>query len=556
MSLAADIIKNWEMLKTERLQHDSIIQEVIDYIAPFYMDVQRSRTAGQRRMDKIVDSTALYGSFILSQFIQGSVCNPATTWCGLKHRDDATNEKQPVADCLDQWTRQLLQALRQCNFYQGNGQAINSWINMANAPLLCEMVPQKRQGLQQLRYTSIPFGSYVWCEGEDGKIDTFIYSWKITARDAVRMFQKDQYGNNGVSPAIEEAAKPNKEPYRKFEFLHCIQPREVAEYSKSKIRTAKEMLWSSCWVEVDKKHLVRESGYRKWPVAIARYDLVAGEVYARGPSEMALPDVRTLNQATTKELLMWDRTLDPPTVTKFNNVIGGVLDKRAGGDTAVRDVSGVQEIFSRGANFQFDDLMRKRAQESILRVYHVNEILNLLAREKPEMTAFEVNARLSLLQQIQGPVFGRLEQDYLSTIVDVSLDNMAVARMLTEPPDELRMAGGPIDVVYEGPLARAQRNNEIVNIQQAVADITGLASLDPEVPVMFDAKKAARKLFSIRGQDELMLSEEDLAEKLKELMAQKQAQQQAAMLMGAAEAGGKIAPLLKVASDREARGAT
>jgi hypothetical protein len=290
-------------------------------------------------------------------------------------------------------------------------------------------------------------------------------------------------------------------------------------------------------------------------VAIARYDLIAGETYGRGPSEMALPDARTLNEADRKEQLMWDRYLDPPTLTKRNSIISGVLSKRAGGDTIVTDPStSVRPLFDSTA-WQPDDMMRKRKEQAILRVYHVNEILNLLAREKPEMTAFEVNTRLSLLQQIQGPVFSRLEQDYLATIVQVTLDNMAHARMLEDPPSSIAMGPteGVLSISYEGPLARAQRSQEVLDIQQGVADLAQVMQFDPTTPHLIDWKKVVRKLWEIRGTEDLLVTEAEFEKAMKQLQAEQQQQQQMQLAAGAAQAMGQAAPFIK--ATREGAGA-
>ena len=370
MNLPQSIAKNYESLKAERVNLDNIVQDIIDYIAPFYKDVERTRAPGERRTRKIFDSTATYGSFILSQFIQGAVCNSATRWFGLGHSDTEINEDSDAANCLKDWTTAMLLAFRRSNFYQGNGQAINSWINMGNGPLLCEMVPQSRSGLNQLRYTAIPFGSYVMCEGPDGKIDTFIREVTIKLVNAHKMFEEDGGVNYGLSDDLNRQLE--KTPYRDVTFLHSISPRENLEYSGYKTKKANELPWASCWIEKEKLRLVRESGYRLFPVAIARYDLIAGEPYGRGPSEMALPDARTMNEADKKEMLMWDRQLDPPTLSKRNSIINGILNKRAGGDTVVTDPNNsVRQLFDQ-PNWQADDLMRKRKVEQILRIYHVS----------------------------------------------------------------------------------------------------------------------------------------------------------------------------------------
>jgi hypothetical protein len=549
-SKAEDIVKWYDDLKSERANFDSLNQEIIDYILPHNSDILSAQASGEKRTCNIFDSTAMYGSFVLSQFIQGSVFNPATKWFSLDNKD---RENDGVAEWLKATQEKILAELRRANFYQAGGQAINSWVGFGNGPILIEDVPQKYEGLSRLRYTSIPFGQYVMAEGVDGKIDTFIRCIKMKARHAAEVFDPKN-GGNGVSDQLSRLAE--KEPFRDVEILHSIHPRELTSYSKGKLRAAKDMPFASCWIERDRRRIVKESGYRKFPVALARYDLISGEVYGRGPGGLALPDAKSLNRGDEAELVAWERELDKPLLIARNSVIGGSISVKAGGQTVVSDVNNsVKALFDK-TNFQIDDLMRKRKEQAILRVFHVNEILNLLAREKPEMTAFEVNARLSLLQQILGPVFGRLESDFLSVIVEVTLDNMAYAGMIDAPPDEVSSKGskGALDVQYEGPLARAQRNQEILAIQQSIADVGGIAQMDQEIIAMVDFEKATRKLFEIRGTQDMLLGETEYTKKINEMRKRQDAEKMAALAGGTADALGKVAPFLKVQREQSASG--
>src|SRR5690349_15592074 len=184
MSKADDIVKWYDDLRAERSNFDSLNQEIVDYILPHNSDIISAQFNGEKRTCNIFDSTAMYGAFVLSQFIQGSVFNPATKWFSLAPTKAELNESQNVVNWCKDTQERLLSAFRHGNFYQSGGQAINSWIGFGNGPLLIEDVPQKREGLSRLRFTSIPFGQYVMAEGDDGKIDTFIRCIKMKARHA------------------------------------------------------------------------------------------------------------------------------------------------------------------------------------------------------------------------------------------------------------------------------------------------------------------------------------------------------------------------------------
>jgi len=535
MSTPTEIVRWYEQGSNERANFDNIADEIRRFMDPHGPNIQTKDAPGQRRAIEIFDNTAGWAGHLFSQFVQGAACNPAMKWYSLQHPNVELNRNGEVAQWNSIATDQGL-ALKHDSFYGPVGQCINEWAFYGNAPMLVEEVPQKRPGLKRIRYTAVPFGSYVMFEGDDGKIDRFIRSLELPAYIAVNL--------GDVSDDIKKSME--KTPTKKFEILHSIMPRDA--YEKKDIETSTDMPYESCWVEKKSKKLIKESGYRKFPVAIARHTLIAGETYARGRAELALPDARSLNQADQKALLKWDRELDPPTLTKSGTIVGGILDKRAGGNSMVRDVNGVRPLFE-GSNWQAHDTMAQRKEQSVLRVFAVNEIVQLLSRERPEMTAFEWDGRIKLLQQILGPVYHLLEADFFSVIIDIELDIMLnIPGMLPALPAELERFGAHM-AVYNGPLSKAQRQNEIQDIQQSMADIAGMQPLYAEAPLLIDGEKVIRKLFEIRGTQDVLRNETEFKESVDAYANAKNAEKMAGLLAGGAEALGKAAPGLKVLKD-------
>lgn len=542
MSQAEEIVRWYSQGTSERSNFDTTCDEIQRFMDPHGPNILTTGVAGEKRTLQIFDNVAGWGGNVLANFIQGAACSPAFTWFSLSHPDVDTNRDTEVAAWNTNTRDQTLSIMRN-SFYAPIGQAIHSWIFYGNGVLLTEEVPKKREGLNLIRYTAPPYGSYVMFEGDDGVIDKFIRCLMLPAHIAVTL--------GDVSDDIRKCAE--KEPLKKFEILHSIMPRDLQSYSKNKVQTIKQMPWSSCWIEKDKKRLIKESGYRKFPVAVARYNLIAGETYGRGPAELALPDARSLNQADQKALLKWDRELDPPTLTKTGSVINGVLDKRAGGNTMVRDVQAIRPLFE-GSNWQAHDTMAQRKTEAVLRMFHVSEIQNLTARDKPEMTAFEWNGHLQLLRQMLGPVFDRFEDDMLSKAVELTIDILA-ANGLLEPMPEMMGNEGLYNVVYEGPLAKAKRQEQIMDIQQSVADLAGVQPLFPEAVLMLDGPQTIRNLFEIRGTQHLLKSQADFNKASEQAAAQQNAEKMLGVVAGGAEALGKAAPGIKVLKDENAQAA-
>jgi hypothetical protein len=538
MSKPEEIVRWYEQLKNKRTNFDSTAQQIIDYIDPHVSDVSVERAPGARKNERAFDGTSGYGSHVFSQFVQGALFNQATAWFSLRSRDPAVNAKPENAAWLADTTLRMLLALRP-NFYGPAGQVVHSWGLFGNGPMLIEEITKPREGGNRFRFTSIPWGKYVMAEGDDGRIDKFIRSLKLPAHEVVKI--------GDASDDVKKCAE--KDPLKEFEVLHSIMPRDFQQtYSKSKTKTNREYDYASCWVEKDKKKLLKESGYRKFPVAVARYDLIAGETYARGLGEVSLADQKTLSMADERAIMKWDRELDPPLLQKRNSIIGGILSTQARGRTVVTDIHNSIKPLNEGSNWVAHDQMAERKQRQILQIWHVQEILNLLAREKPEMTAFEVNARLTLLQQIIGPIFGLLEAEFLSVIVDILLDLMAhIPDMIAEPTDDIAQSSpyGAFDVVYEGPLARAQRNQTITNIREGIADVAGVVGLYPQAQLIVDWEKTLRRVWEIRSIHDLLIDHETFEFNVEQQQQQQQQQKMFEMMGGGAAALGAAAPGIK-----------
>lgn len=540
MNQAQEICRLYETWKSQRANFDETYQEIIDHIDPHHRDVNIERSAGERKNWKQFDGTALYASQVFADFYQGSVFNQGVKWFGVRHRESWINEKPDNIIWLNQVRDISLQHLR--HFYGAGGQAIGSWALFGNGPVLVEEISNRKPYQARLKFTSIPWGQYVMAEGEDGKVDKFIRCIKMPAYQIV-----DRFGEANVSDEIGRAANSNHDRFKMFDILHSIMPRELQEYSKSKLKTNKEYDFSSCWVEAAKKKLLKESGYRKFPVAVARYKLISGEIYARGLGEVALANAKSMNLMVELALLKGGRELDPPMLVKRGSIIGGILNMQAKGKTVVSDINNsVKPLFERSDWPAFEHL-EAYMTDQIMRVFHVKEILDLISHEAPEQTAFQINARLNLLQQILGPVFGQNDMDFFNPVLDLTLDYLADMGLLPDAPDDIAQADteDSLDFVYEGPLARAQRNQELVNIQQSVADLGGIQPFYPEAVKIVDWQTLVRRLFEIRGTHDLLLNKRQFADQLEQLMAQQQTQQAMQLIAGGAETLGKAAPGLR-----------
>ena len=65
-----------------------------------------------------------------------------------------------------------------------------------------------------------------------------------------------------------------------------------------------------------------EGGYRTFPYAVSRYDQAPREVYGRGPAQMVLPALKTLNAQKATSSRPGHRAVDPVLLTADDGVVG------------------------------------------------------------------------------------------------------------------------------------------------------------------------------------------------------------------------------------------
>jgi hypothetical protein len=250
-------------------------------------------------------------------------------------------------------------------------------------------------------------------EGADGFVDTFYKVCEYTLRQAVKKFTVDK-----LSKKSQDAWK-GKQYTDKIKVLHVIEPRDVVP---GKGTGPLNMPWASIYVEMDAKHLIRESGYNELPTFAVRYSKRIGEKYGRSPAMRSLPDVMELNALWEIVTLGLEKNFDPPLAVYDDGVFGGGTIDTSAGALNVVNVSGklgaaggVQPIFTVG---QFGDVavLIERLEQTINDHFMIDRLLDL--DNEKEMTAREAMIRQSIRQKALRSVISRLLTELFNRLLE------------------------------------------------------------------------------------------------------------------------------------------
>jgi len=530
------IIRRCQDLKEKRSNWDNIWQEVAHFVLPTKADFIATREKGSKRDEDLYDSTAVTANQTLASGLHGALSAPSGRWFHIRFREEALNDSDEATEWLEDSIDRMYKALEESNF--------NSEINEVYLDLCCfgtaAMMVEPATQDDKFNFRTIHLSEIAIAEDVDGRIDTVYRKLKFSARQATQLWPDVDLGDS-INHAMDN--KPDKE----FEFVHAVYPRtgipETGELTQPELRP-----WASCWVAVKDQKMIEEGGYYENPWMVPRWSKLSGDVYGFSPAMMARADIRTLNAAKLFEMRAWEKSIDPPTLANYNGIIGDLrLDP--GGLTYVRDINGIRP-FENGAQWQVSQIKSNEIVTNIRRAFF-NDQLQL--HEGPNMTATEVRARMELMQQILGPVVGRLQGELLNPLVQRIFMIMFRNGQFMDPPIALVEGGNKLDVEYVSPLARAQRMEEVFAVERWFNQLMQMGQADPTVMDVIDFRTVGRMLAKRLGvpadamkseeqMEEMQMQREQAAQAEQAAMAQQLALEQGQQSAQVAGAVGEVGP--------------
>jgi hypothetical protein len=543
------IVKSFERAKARRFNFDSRWEAMAPYIAPSRMGIITKYAEGEKQTRNVYDSTTMLAAETMAMFIAGNIINPAQRWFDFQMRDPLARQSDATREWLDELRDLTLRRKSASLFYAEGPESLIDYGGFGTGFLLCEEAPQPVNrvvtGFRGFRYEAVKTGRFWLEEGADGLVDSFYRLFEWTARIC-----KDAWGDNPRASLPEKVKQAITEGQldKPFQFIHSVYPRPRAEQGAG----IYGMPWASCWVELESKHLVYESGYPVFPAAVPRYHKTPGEVYGRGRGDIVFPDTWTLNTAKKMGLEDWALKIRPPIFVGNDSVIGS-LKLVPGGPTSINRHGGrIQDVvmpFQTGSSPEISQLKEDELRRSIREVFFVETIRQLLQfeeRSNTRTTREEFVRKLEILFRLLGPVYGRLEWEFLHRDIDLAFQLQLATGAFPPPPAEVMDTDGQIDVEFQNPIARAQRAGDAESLQLAIGDLTPLANLFPQVFDRLDPDKTADGIYSLRGVPaKWMRDDQEVAAVRVERAKRDERENALAEAEQAAGAVGKMAPVLK-----------
>lgn len=525
---AEAVLKRHDSLKSQRLSTvESIWRECYDLTFPVRGDgfngFMAGASAASAKQSMLLDSTAADSINVLASNMMSGLTPSNTSWFEFDAGDETDEERR----WLEEAAVLTWQNIHMANF---DAEAFECCLDIAIAGQFALFIEEDtdRGGLSFHQWALAT--CYVGSTRPDGRLDIVHREYQLTAEQAIT-----EFGSNEVGEVIRKAHE--QAPDTLFAFIHAIYPRKNA---KPGTALAKNLPIESCHVAVDQKILVKESGYHEMPVVLPRWTRIPSSLYGLGPMYAALPTVRTLNTLKALELSAADIAVAGMWIAEDDGVLNARTVKLGPRKIVIAASTDSMKSLETGSNFALSEALTAQMQSAIRKTLMADQ---LPPADGPMKTAYEYSVRVEMIRKLLGPIYGRLQAEYLKPLVERCFGLAFRAGIFKPIPESLR--DREYSVRYVSPLARAQRLDDVNAMDRYEVSLLQAAQAGmTTVMDNYDMDQATRERAQLLGVPaKLMRDTDEVAKKREEKAAAEAEAQQAAIMqqgaMAAADAGGK-----------------
>ncbi len=470
------VLRRFRQAKDRRTAWESHWDQCYAYALPQRDGALAARPAGERKTERLFDSTAADAVEQLAASLLAELTPPWSRWFGLTPGPAVTQaESGRLAPLLESAERVLQGHLARSNFAVEMHQCYLDLVTVGTACLLFEETALGAPSA--FRFTAVPLGEAVLEEGPDGRLDATFRRSKLTHAQL-----RQRYPEAELPPALLAAAEES--PDRRFALVEAVLPDGAAyDYLALLEETADD-------AGTGERSVLARGRFGHSPFVNFRWMKAPGEIYGRSPVMKALPDIKTANKVVELTLKnasiavtgIWqaddDGVLNPASVRLQP---GTIIPKAVGS-------AGLTPLQPAG-KFDVSQLILEDLRRSIRHALLVDKLAPV---DSPRMTATEVLERAGEMNRLLGATFGRLQAELLTPLVGRAL---SILRRRGEIA-EIAIDGRLVDLAQRSPLAQVQARKDLGNV---LFWLEQAAQLGPQALAVVDGERAARWSAEILG---------------------------------------------------------
>jgi hypothetical protein len=536
ISLLELLTKELSSLKDSRRNWEDQWQSVGDLMSPNRGDFVALRSAGERKREKIFDSTPQRALTRFSSAMHNLLTPSTQNWFELQLVQDILNQEKEVQLWLEEVTKIVMRAFSRPNnnFHPSMHEYFLDLGAFGTGVMFVRDIPGEGP-----YFMTFPLYDCYLAKNDTGRIDTIFRLYEHTAKELIESF-----GEENLPEKVLKAKESNK-IYDKFACCHVVKP--TATFKEP---PQNRFPWTSIYLMPDEKALINVGGFNEFPFICSRWERNSLETYGRGPGAEALADVKMLNEMEKTYLKALQKMVDPPLMVPDDGFINPVRTTPGGLNYYRTGLGRDERIFPLPMMQRLDyaDNKMNQVRDSINKAFYLDlvELPGPTAQDGDVLrfTATEIQARQRDRMQILGPLVSRQEIELLGPMIGRVVNVMLENNMLPQPP-EIIMEQKEFKIEYRNPISIAMRGYELNSISQLIQFLAPMAQIDPTVMQRLDISRIAKLGAEVLRTPPSVVKDEAL------FKAEMEAQQQQQAMMAQLQAGQMVAGIDETSANAE-----
>jgi hypothetical protein len=519
-------------LQTERSSFDAHWKDLSEFILP-----RRARfvtsdvNKGDKRHQKIIDSSATKAAGTLRSGMMAGVTSPARPWFRLSVPYPELAELPQVKAYLYETTRRMETVFAVSNVYN-KLPTLYGDLGVFGTAAMAVMEDDETV----IRCYDFPLGSFFVANDGKLRVRTFVRPFRLTVQQVVERWghldasgQPDFKRGEPSVLSVQVQDNWNRGNFVAWvDLVQIIQPNVAYDGAKFE---SKYKRYVQCYYETGKTEagFLEETGFDEFPILVARWETSGEDVYGTNcPGMEALGDIRQLQTGEKRAAQAIEKLINPPLTggralmnTRVSVLPGDVTydDPREAG-VGIRPTYQIQ--------FRLDQLEAKQQQVRlrVQRSFFEDLFLMLASSDRREITAREVEERHEEKLLAVGPVLEQLNQDVLDPLVERTFNIMNRRGLLPDVPQELD--GVPLKIEYISIMATAQKAIALGALERFAGFVSQVATVNPEIMDRVDDDELIEQYADATGIPPKVLRSADAAAEIRQARAKAAQMQQAA----------------------------
>ena len=498
LGTVADIKKRFSAASERRELWRSILQDMYDFAIP-NRETFNFHSPGQRKARHIFDSTAPEAVNTFVSVIMGSMTPDSAKWMKYEAGSDIPDEeKKDINIQLGKATKTFFKHMSHSDF-QSQTNISHQDMSISTGCMLVEQGNDIDEPL--LKFTAVPLSELYLEPTSLPRVHTFFRKHCIKAQELII-----KYPDATISPKLQKIIDDS--PTTDIDIIDGSQVFNFKDKTYHQV-----VIWED-------ELLFTQSYGKSAPGIVYRWSNVAGETYGRGPVDMAMADIRTVNKVKEYVLKNAALTLSPPmmgvsdgifnphTARVHPGVILPVTSLENGGPIAPLQVGGDLRV----GQFVIEDL-----QANIRKILFADPLGEIT---DPVRSATENVIRQQEMLKKRGANFGRITSEFIFPLVDRVTQILVDAGKIPN----IKVDGRDVTLKMESPLANAEQQDNVSNI---LMYLNAIQSLPDEVKLLGAALESVPSFLveNLNLPEKLARSEEQIKQ-VQQLILQQAQQQQ------------------------------